>query len=110
MTGASSGVGWLKASEDAVSSAYGWSPTNDSFAITIDSVAPEGGRVAYVSYSYNTATFIADVQELVLEENDFDPPYVSVTELSLTKWSMHCRHKTLTLGILLEMEQVQQIG
>ena len=77
LTGASSGVGWLKASEDAVSSAYGWSPTNDSFAITIDSVAPEGGRVAYVSYSYNTATFIADVQELVLEENDFDPPYVS---------------------------------
>ena len=77
LTGSSSGIGWLKASEDVVSTAYGWSPTSDSFAITIDSSAPEGGRVAYVSYSYNTATFKADVQELVLEENDFDPPYVS---------------------------------
>ena len=77
LTGNAGGTGWLKASEDAVSSAYGWSPTNDSFTVTIDSTAPEGGRVAYVSYSYNTATFKADVQELVLEEKDFDPPYVS---------------------------------
>ena len=77
LTGAASGIGWLKASEDAVSLAYGWSPTSDAFTITVDSAEPEGGRVAYVSYSYNTATFKADVQQLVLEEKDFDPPYVS---------------------------------
>ena len=77
LTGAVSGIGWLKASEDAVSLAYGWSPTSDAFTITVDSAEPEGGRVAYVSYSYNTATFKADVQQLVLEEKDFDPPYVS---------------------------------
>ena len=77
LTGTASGIGWLKASEDAVSLAYGWSPTSDAFTITVDSAEPEGGRVAYVSYSYNTATFKADVQQLVLEENDFDPPYVS---------------------------------
>ena len=35
-----------EASEDVVSSAYGWSTTSDAFGITIDSTAPEGGRVA----------------------------------------------------------------
>ena len=81
LTGNAGGIGWLKASEDVVSSAYGWSTTSDAFSITIDSTAPEGGRVAYVSYSYNTATFKADVQQLVLEENDFDPSYISADRI-----------------------------
>ena len=57
--------------------AYGWSPTSDAFTVTVDSAEPEGGRVAYVSYSYNTATSKQMFKNLFLEEKDFDPPYVS---------------------------------
>ena len=77
LTGIAGGIGWLKASEDAVSLGFGWSTTSDSFEIEIDTTSPEGGRVAYVSYQYSTSNFEGNVLKLVLEEKDFDPPYVS---------------------------------
>ena len=76
LTGNSSGIGWLKASEDAVSIAFGWSITSDSFDVEIID-GTEGGTVAYVQSSVNTGTHKADVQKLVIEVNDFDPPYIS---------------------------------
>lgn len=68
--------GWLKASEDLVQQEYGWSvDTSDGYEIEIDSTASQGGTVAYVSYSYG-ASGSGNVNKLVLELNDFDPPHI----------------------------------
>ena len=79
--GEGGGVGWLKAAEDAVVSGFGWSVTNDAYDVEIDESAAEGGTVAYVSSLVYSGTHHADVQKLVIEVNDFDPPYISADRI-----------------------------